>query len=134
VQLLASLRCNIPGGCTLHSLFKLAIDEESRRRFVSDIGPGSVHGECILRADLIMIAEVSMLTPWVVIRVAATLECIAGNQMGFGSRKRLCIGDLLQLPLVVANYGMPVAERLITRLPCWPLMRQLRLEEHVLCG
>jgi ATP-dependent exoDNAse (exonuclease V) alpha subunit len=68
-----------PGGCTLHSLFKLGIDEESRGGLVSHIGHGSVHGDYILRADLIVIDEVSMLTPWVANRVPATLQCIASN-------------------------------------------------------
>jgi hypothetical protein len=105
-----------PGGCTLHSLFKLGIDEESRGGFASHIGQGSVHGEIILRAGLLVIDEVSMLTPWVANRVCATIQCIASNQMDFGGRKLLFVGDLLQLPPVVPNYAMSVAEWRITRL------------------
>jgi hypothetical protein len=122
-----------PGGCTLHSLFKLGIDDESRSGVVSRIGRGSGHGDSILRADVILINEVLILTSWVANRVPMTLQRIADNELEFGGRMIPFVGDLLQLPPVVPNFGMPVGQRLITRLPCWPIMRKFRLERSMRC-
>jgi hypothetical protein len=52
-----------PGGTTLHSLFRLGIDEQSRGGFRSNIGRDTPLGRYILASHLIIIDEVSMLTP-----------------------------------------------------------------------
>jgi MoxR-like ATPase len=52
-----------PSGTTLHSLFRLGIDEQSRGSFCSNMGRGPPLARYILAADLIIIDEVSMLTP-----------------------------------------------------------------------
>jgi hypothetical protein len=52
-----------PGGTTLHSLFRLGIDEQFRGGFRSNIRGGTPLARYILAADLIIIDEVSMLTP-----------------------------------------------------------------------
>jgi hypothetical protein len=68
------------GGTTLHSLFRLGIDEQSRGRFSLNIGRGTPLGGYILAADLIIIDEVSMLTPQVADRVSLTLQSISGYE------------------------------------------------------
>jgi DNA polymerase III delta prime subunit len=119
-----------PGGTTLHSLFRLGIDEEFAGSFRSNIGRDTFEAKYILEADLIIIDEVSMLTPWVANRVSMTLQSISvQDQMPFGGKMILFVGDLLQLPPVVRNFSMPVVYRLITRLPCWPLIRKFQLEQ-----
>jgi ATP-dependent exoDNAse (exonuclease V) alpha subunit len=106
------------GGTTLHFLFQLGIDEQYRGSFYSNIGGGSKAAQHLLSADLIIIDEVSMLTPWVTNRVSITLQSISGEESGeFGGKQILFVGDLLQLPPVVADYSIPVISRLITRLP-----------------
>jgi hypothetical protein len=52
-----------PGGTTLHSLFRLGIDEQSTGAFCSNIGRGTPLARHILAADLIIIDDVSILTP-----------------------------------------------------------------------
>jgi hypothetical protein len=106
------------GGRTLHSLFHLGIDEQFAGSLRSNIGRGIIQDEHILNADLIMINEVSMLIPWVANRVSMTLQSIFdGDCIEFGRKQVLFVGDLLQLPPVVADMSMPGIYRLITRLP-----------------
>jgi hypothetical protein len=71
------------GGTTLHSLFRLEIDEQSTRSFCSNIGRGTLLARYILAADLIIVDEVSLLSPLVANRVSMTLQSIsANNQIG----------------------------------------------------
>jgi hypothetical protein len=65
-----------PSGTTLHSLFKLGIDEAVGNGFRSAVGRGSVHGNYLAHADLIMIDELSMLTPLVAKRISLTLKSV----------------------------------------------------------
>jgi hypothetical protein len=118
------------GGTTLHSLFRLGIDEESNGSFLSHIGRDTPYAQHLLRADLIIIDEVSMLTPWIANRASMTLRSISiEDQMEFGGKMILFVGDLLQLPPVVPNFSMPVVYRLITRLPYWSTIRKFQLQE-----
>jgi hypothetical protein len=118
-----------PEGTTLHSLFRLGIDEQSTRSFRSNIGRGTLLAPHILAADLIVINEASIMTPLVVNRVSMTLQSIsANNRIEFGGKQILFVGDLLQLPPIVPNFSMPVAYRLITHLPYWPSIRKFRLQ------
>jgi hypothetical protein len=87
-----------PGGTTLHSLFRLGIDEQSRGGFRSNIGRGTPLARYILAADLIVIDEVSMSTPWVPNRVSLTLQSISGyERIQFDGKRIFFVGDLLQL-------------------------------------
>jgi hypothetical protein len=88
-----------PGGTILHSLFRLGIDEQSRGGIRSNIGRGTPLDRYILAADLIIIDEISMLTPWVANRVSLTLQSISGyERIQFGGKLILFVGDLLQSP------------------------------------
>jgi hypothetical protein len=112
-----------PGGTTFHSLFRLGIDEQSTRSFRSHIGRGTHLAQYILAADLIIIDEVSLLTPLVANRVSMTLQSLSANgRIEFGGKQILFVGDLSQFPLVVPNFSMLIAYGLITRLPYWPLI------------
>jgi hypothetical protein len=116
------------GRTTLYALFRLGIDEESRGGFNCNIGRGTPHALDLLGADLIMIDEVSMLTPWVANRVSLIVQWICESRLDFGGKEIFFMGDLLQLPLVIAGPYLPVVDRLITRLQCWYLIRKCRLE------
>jgi hypothetical protein len=71
-----------------------------------------------------------MLTPWVANRVSMTLQSISvQDQMPFGGKMILFVGDLLQLPPVVHNFATPVVYRLITRLLYWSLIRKFQLKQ-----
>jgi hypothetical protein len=105
----------------------MGIDEVNRGPFVSPIGRRTPHAIHILRADLIIVDEVSMLTPWVANKVSKILQWIGDEALEFGGMKFLFVGDLLQLPPVVPGFAMPVVQRLITRLRCWPDIRKFRL-------
>jgi hypothetical protein len=119
-----------PGGTTLHSLFHLGIDEQFTGSFRSNIGRDTPLARHILAADLIIIDEISMLTPWVANRVSMTLQSISDEErIEFGGRRILFVGDLLQLPPVVSDFSMPVVYRLITRLSYWPLIRKFQLKQ-----
>jgi hypothetical protein len=89
------------GGQTLHSLFSLGIDEDRSSSFASNVGQGTARARLLLSARLIVIDEVSMLTPSVGRRVSLTLSSIIGENYrdwDFGRRQLLFVGDLLQLP------------------------------------
>jgi hypothetical protein len=99
-------------------------------RFTSNIGSGSTKAKYIQRARIIIIDEVSMLTPWVARKVSLTLDSITETkyeQWTFGGKLILFVGDLLQLPPVVKDMAIPVVQRMITRMPCWD-----RIEKYVL--
>jgi hypothetical protein len=89
------------GGTTLHSLFLLGIDEQSRRCFRPNIGQGAPLFRYILAADLITIDEGSMLVPWVVNRVSLTLQSISGlDGIEFGG-KRIRGGHMMNHPIII---------------------------------
>jgi hypothetical protein len=121
-----------PGGCTLHSLFKLGIDEQAGAAFISGVGKHTPHAAYLQRADLIIIDEVSMLTPWVANRVSKTLQSIADppeKYQYFAGKSILFVGDFLQLPPVMPNYALPVIRRLITYSAYWPTMIKFKLAQ-----
>jgi hypothetical protein len=70
-----------------------------------------------------------MLTPCVARRISLTLGWIAGGNQAvcdFAGKKILCVRDLLELPPVVQNRGIPAVGRLITRIPYWPHIHTYR--------
>jgi hypothetical protein len=118
------------GGCTLHSLFKLGFDERAGSTFISGVGKGTPHADYLMAADLVIIDEVSMLTPWVANRVSMTLKSISPNREAhFGGKQILFVGDFLQLPPVVPGFAVPVIRRLITLTPYWTEMAKFQLTE-----
>jgi hypothetical protein len=121
------------GGTTLHSLFRLGTDDQDHGGFQCHIGRESIDARHILSADLIVVDEVSMLTPEVANRMSLTLKCISQVRSEFGGKRVLFVGDLLQLPPVVRNSSTPVIYRLITRMPWWHTMRKFRLERPMRC-
>jgi hypothetical protein len=89
-----------------------------------------VLAQCILAADLIIIDEVSMLTPWVADRVSLTIQSISGyERIQFGGKLIFFVGNLLQLPPIVPDFSMPVAYRLITCLPYWNSIRKFQIRQ-----
>jgi DNA helicase HerA-like ATPase len=77
------------GGQTVHSLFSLGIDERQSTSFTSHVGRGTLRANYLLSAELIVIDEVSMLTPWIARKVSLTLGWIAGDShepWDFGGR------------------------------------------------
>jgi hypothetical protein len=75
------------GGTTLHSLFCLRIDKQSRGGFRSNIGRGTPLAWYIFAADLIIFDEISRLTTWVANRVSLTLQSISGGErIQFGGK------------------------------------------------
>jgi hypothetical protein len=119
-----------PGGTTVHFLFRLGIDEQSRGGFRSNVGRGTPLARFILAAALIIIDEVSMLTPWVANKISLTLQSIYRyERIQFGGKLILFVGDLLQLPPIVPDLSMPVAYRLITRLPYWSSIRKFQIQQ-----
>jgi hypothetical protein len=116
-----------PRGTTLHSLFRLGIDEQFAGSFRSNIGCGTAQAGYILAADLIVIDEVSMLTSTVPNQVAMTLQSISDHdRIEFGGKRILFVGGLLQLPPLVPYFSMPVPHRLITHLPYWPSIQKFQ--------
>jgi hypothetical protein len=121
-----------PGGTTLHSLFRLGIGEEFARRFRSSVRRDTPQARHILAADLMILDEVSVLTPWVANRVSLTLQSISVQaKIEFGGKRILFVGDLLQLPPVAQNLSIHVVHRLITRLSCWPSIRKFELHRLI---
>jgi superfamily I DNA and/or RNA helicase len=63
------------------------------------MGRGTPLAQYSLAADLIIIDEVSMLTPWVANRASVALQSISGHErIEFGGKRILFVGDMLQLP------------------------------------
>jgi hypothetical protein len=119
-----------PGGTTLPSLFRLGINEQSRGGFRSNIRRGTALARYILAADLIIIDEVSILTPWVVNRVPMTLQSISGyERIEFGGKRILFVGGLLQLPPIFPDFSMAVAYRLIIHPSYWTSIRKFQIQQ-----
>jgi hypothetical protein len=107
-----------PGGITLHSLFRLGIDEPFTGSFRLNIGPGNRQARHILAADLIIMDEVAMLTSRVANRVSMTIQSISGHgRIEFVGKRTLLFGKLLQFPPVVLKLSMPLFSPPITHLP-----------------
>jgi hypothetical protein len=49
---------------------------------------------------------------------------------GISGQQLLFVGDLLQLPPVVQNMGIPVSRKMITRIPCWDQIHKFILREQ----
>jgi hypothetical protein len=79
-----------------------------------------------MESDLIIIDEVSMLTPWLAMSVSRILGWIADSDEVFGGKKVLFVGDLLQLPLVVPNFDMPVGQRSLAESRWWGQAQKFR--------
>jgi hypothetical protein len=118
-------------GSTVHALFKLGIDETAGSDFRCNIGRGTAHARYIASAHLIIIDEVSMLTLWVAHRVSLTLQSVCENELEFGGKSILFVGDLLQLPPVSKRIAGPILHRLIVRLPCWNRICKFHLSQCV---
>jgi hypothetical protein len=119
-----------PGVTTLHSLFRLGIDEEVQGSFRCNIRRNTSQTRHLFRADLIIADEVSMLTAWVANRVSLTLQSISVHSTRpFGGKALLFVGDLLPLPPVVKNFSMPLVCRLITHSTYWRLMKKFQLDQ-----
>jgi hypothetical protein len=118
-----------PGGTPLHSLFDFGIDEQYRGSFRSNVGRGAPLARHIVAADLIIIDDVSMSTPWVTNRVYLTVQSISGqHQQELSGKQILFVGDLLRLPPVVSNFSIPIVYWLITRLLYWPSIGIFQLQ------
>jgi hypothetical protein len=84
----------------------------------------------ILTTDLIIIDEVSILTPWVASRVSLTLQSISEyERIQFGGKRILLVGDLLQLSPIVPDFSMPVTYRLRTRFPYWRSILKFQIQQ-----
>jgi hypothetical protein len=126
-----------PGGQIVHSVFSLGIDERQNASFTWHVVRGITRAAHLLSARLIVIDEVSMLTPSIAWRVSFSLGWTANGNPGswdFGGREWLFVGDLLQLPLVVRNMAILVARRMITRIPCWRYVQRFILRESRCCA
>jgi hypothetical protein len=67
--------------------------------FRPNIGRGTPLARYILAADLNMMDEASILTPWVANGVSMILQSLSGyERIQFGGKRILFVGDLLQLP------------------------------------
>ncbi|EAY08352.1 helicase, putative [Trichomonas vaginalis G3] len=121
-----------PQGSTVHSLFKLKIKSDDLKEesgFYSNVGLNSFLAHILYTADLFIIDEASMLIENVANDVDTCLKYIVAGKKGtmdqmatmkpFGGKKVLLMGDLLQLPPVVPDYGESVLQRLITSCYWW---------------
>jgi hypothetical protein len=66
-------------GQTVHSFFSFGIDERQNTSFASHIRRGTTRTAYLPLARLLVIDEVSMLTPWTAPRVSLALEWIANR-------------------------------------------------------
>ena len=121
------------GGQTVHSLFGLALDQNIKgNEYKSNIGLHTIRATELISADLIIIDEISMMTIKTAIGVDFTMRFLASEKYGFenkqidynlippfGNVPILFVGDLLQLPPVIAGSKSSVAQRLITRCEWW---------------
>jgi hypothetical protein len=76
----------------------------------------------LLSAWLIVIDEISMLTPCLAQRVSLILGYLSDinhHDEDFGERLLLFVSDLLQLSLVIKYLVISIIPRMIIRFPCW---------------
>ena len=107
---------------TVHSLFNLGIDDEEtelKSNFICPIGKNSFKANQFINCDVIIIDEISMLTPLLTEKVSLILMDIMENETPFGGKTILFVGDLLQLPPVYKSPEIPIYDRLITKFDFW---------------
>jgi ATP-dependent DNA helicase PIF1 len=90
------------GGETIHALFKFAIGKSDNR--VVPLSGDAKHSLEMKMKDVrvIFIDEMSMIPPWILAKIDERLKSIHGNELPFGGVIIYLIGDLCQLPPVMA--------------------------------
>ena len=97
---------------------------------MSPVGIKTIKAKFLKSLDLLIIDEISMLTPRVARDISTCLKLICNYDSDFGGKKILFVGDLLQLPPVVPNSNCPVANRLIVKMDCWR-GKSYQIRKHV---
>lgn len=131
-------------GMTCHSLFKLKIEQSIKgNEFICNIGYGTHRAKELLKSNLIIIDEISMLTIETAQSIDYTLRSLVGFHINnnqnldeippFGGKNILFVGDLLQLPPVVVGSTSSVSNKLITKCPFWSSVQCFGLKEAVRC-
>ena len=125
------------GGMTVHSLFGImptkSNEANTHSSFLSPVGINTIKAKFLKSLDLIIIDEISMLTPRVARDISTCLKLICNYDSDFGGKKILFVGDLLQLPPVVPNSNCPVANRLIVKMDCWRNIKKFALTKPMRC-
>ena len=125
------------GGMTVHSLFGIMPTKSNEANtfssFLNPVGKNTIKAKFLKSLDLIVIDEISMLTPRVTRDISYCLQQICDSSEDFGGKKILFVGDLLQLPPVVPNSNCPVANRLIVKMDCWKNIEKFALTQPMRC-
>ena len=125
------------GGMTVHSLFGIMPTKSNEANTFSSVldtvGKNTAKAKFLKSLDLIVIDEISMLTPRVTRDISYCLQQICDSKEVFGGKKILFVGDLLQLPPVIPNSNCPVANRLIVTIDCWKNIEKFALTEPMRC-
>ena len=101
------------GGVTIHRLFQLPIEHDSKTAGYRSLPKTSQKVKTSLRnVKIIIIYEVSMVSSLNLAYIHLRLEELFGGNDWFGSRNMLLVGDLLQLQPV---NGSPVFERITNK-------------------
>jgi hypothetical protein len=130
-----------PGGTTIHSLFRLGIDDEFTSSFRSNIGHGSLQAQHLLAAELTIINTVSILTPWVANRIFMTLQPISvHDRIEFGgkmmpsslTKSRRCPARQKRNRTAVLQFGDDET-RALTRIPMEKPLNDMKfMRRHLL--
>lgn len=119
------------GGTTIHSLFKIGIDENSSANFCN-IGKNSQRAELLRNVNVLIFDEASMITYELLNKVNFSLRTLRDSDSLFGDVNILLVGDFLQLPPVsVKNPPIPVFDRLILSSDYWDQVKSYALVSQV---
>jgi hypothetical protein len=122
----------LPGGATLHSMFKVPLDVQQKDTPTCAIKKGSTLAKIITMAKLILVDEAPMAHRAVYEAIDRTLQDIKGNSQPFGGIPTILSGDFRQiLPVVKNGTRSNIVNATLKKSPLWTQTDVLKLHTNM---
>lgn len=107
-----------PKARTLHSYMGIGLGQDAEDKLIQKIKKNPTIFKRWLTLDLLIIDEVSMLTPALLEKLNAIAQRLRKNKVPFGGLQVLFVGDFYQIPPVYTSTEKPI-HTFAFESPCW---------------